>query len=391
MSKKKLIFVNEALWIGGIETALVNLLNHLDYDKYDVTCLIIKDYTDMASRITAKCRLLVADRAHTVSFDEPYRHNRLFALMEEPKNRGIFRRLIWKGLCLTLRAPEMRLYTEYIRKQLKDEHFDTAVIYSDRTAEITVRGVNADKFLMFYHHGGMKKEYHDTIGYRKSEAVIAVSEGIAQQLSEYRAPYREKIVVINNITDYEEIRRKASESVDDLYPGQHFNIVSCGRLHPVKGYDLAIEACKKLVDAGYTDIRWHFIGDGPEKENLNNLTKNLDIEKYIHFYGMKNNPYPYIQAADLFVQSSHFEGYGLSLIESQVLQVPPISTEKSSNKLIDNYRTGILCDTSAESIFQTIAGLLADQNQLLEIKGNLAKINILQKNQQILDQLYKYF
>ena len=39
--KKKLIFITEALWIGGIETALVNLLNRLDYDRYDVTCLII--------------------------------------------------------------------------------------------------------------------------------------------------------------------------------------------------------------------------------------------------------------------------------------------------------------------------------------------------------------
>ena len=69
--KKKIIFISQALWLGGIETALVNLLNHLDYEKYDITCLITEDYQDMAERITPRCRLLVADRQHTVSFAEP--------------------------------------------------------------------------------------------------------------------------------------------------------------------------------------------------------------------------------------------------------------------------------------------------------------------------------
>ena len=49
--KKKLIFVAQALWIGGIESALVNLLNRLDYEQYDVTCLILRDYQDMADRM----------------------------------------------------------------------------------------------------------------------------------------------------------------------------------------------------------------------------------------------------------------------------------------------------------------------------------------------------
>jgi hypothetical protein len=59
---KKILFISEALWIGGIETALVNLLNRMDYEKYDVSCLVIKGSLEMANRITPKCRLIVADR-----------------------------------------------------------------------------------------------------------------------------------------------------------------------------------------------------------------------------------------------------------------------------------------------------------------------------------------
>ena len=55
-NKKKIIFISQALWIGGIETALVNLINKLDYDKYDVTCLITQNYLDMAERLTKNCR-----------------------------------------------------------------------------------------------------------------------------------------------------------------------------------------------------------------------------------------------------------------------------------------------------------------------------------------------
>ena len=72
--KKNIIFVSTALWIGGIESALVNLLNRIDYNKYNVTCLILYNYTDMAHRIPKECRLLIADRDTTVSFKETYKY-----------------------------------------------------------------------------------------------------------------------------------------------------------------------------------------------------------------------------------------------------------------------------------------------------------------------------
>ena len=57
--KKNIIFISTALWIGGIESALVNLLNHIDYNKYSVTCLILYNYTDMAHRIPKNANSLL--------------------------------------------------------------------------------------------------------------------------------------------------------------------------------------------------------------------------------------------------------------------------------------------------------------------------------------------
>ena len=106
--------------------------------------------------------------------------------MEEPQGATPFRRFIWRALNILFKALENHLYSGYIKEQMKGESFDTAVIYSDRVAEIAVKSIKAKRFLMFYHHGAMRKEYHDRYGYKKSEKVIAVSDNIAKELKAYR-------------------------------------------------------------------------------------------------------------------------------------------------------------------------------------------------------------
>ena len=94
--KKKLIFVTKALWVGGIETALVNLVGSLDPERYDITCLLLRDEKPMAARLPKTCRLLVSDREHTVSFRKPYRYDRLFHLTETPEHpSGLHRAMMW--------------------------------------------------------------------------------------------------------------------------------------------------------------------------------------------------------------------------------------------------------------------------------------------------------
>ncbi|MCD7802989.1 MAG: glycosyltransferase [Clostridiales bacterium] len=389
--KKKLIFVSEALWVGGIETALVNLLNRLDYDKYDVTCLIVRDYQEMASRITPKCRLLVADRQHTVTFKESYKYSRLFNLMEEPQNASSTRRLIWKALCLLLKAPEMRMYSKYIRKQLAGEHFDTCIIYSDRTAELAVRGIDADKYLMFYHHGSMKREYHDSYGYKKSEQIIVVSQGVADNLKKEFPQFRDKITVVHNLTDIEGIREKAKEVPDDLFPETGFNIVSCGRLHHVKGYDLALQACDILLKRGYDQIHWHIVGGGPEEANLRQQIKELHLEEHVHLYGMKSNPFPYIKAADLFAQPSRFEGYSMSIMEGQVLGMPILATRAAAGKQIEDGINGILCDATADSIAEHIQQMIDSPDMGVKIRMYLGRYDFERLNCDILTKLDEIF
>ncbi len=391
-NKKKIIFVSQALWIGGIETALVNLINNLDYNKYDVTCLITQNYLDMAERLTKKCRLIVADRHSLVTFIKPYKLKKLYDILEEPQGATSFRRFIWRILNILFKALENHLYASYIKEQLKGESFDTAVIYSDRTAEIAVKAINAKKFLMFYHHGAMRKEYHDRYGYEKSEKIIAVSDNIAQKLKVYRKKYANKIVTVNNVIDIDSIIEKSKESIEEgLFPKNSFNIVSCGRLSPVKGLPFAIEAVAKLVEEGYTDINWYIVGGGPIEAELKEQIAKHKMEKHIFMLGMKNNPYPYIKKCDLFIQPSLFEGYSLSIMEAKILGTPILATYAAAGNQIENGVDGFLCDTNKESVYENIYDLYKNREELENCRNTLTSCDFESINQSIISQLEDLF
>ncbi len=387
--KKKIIFISEALWIGGIETALVNLLNRMDYEKYDVTCLVIRGSLELAERIDPRCRLIVSDREKAFTFPEAYKYSRLYHLTEESKNPSrLHRAMMWA--VPAIKWVENRLYIRYIREQMKDESFDTCVIYSDRTAETAVRGIRTGKYLMFYHHGAMRREYHDEIGYRKSEKIIAVSNAVEQKLREFRPKHAHKMMTIHNLTDVEGVRAKGEEPVPEEFPADKFNIVSCGRVSYEKGMDLAVEACARLVEMGHDNIHWWIVGGGPAEDEVRAKIADLNIEDYVTMLGMKENPYPYIKRADLYVQPSRIEGYPMTILEALLLGQPVVSTGNTgAREILESEKIGLLCDISSDAIVETLITLLNQQGGVDTMRGYVARLDRHERNRQIVVMLEK--
>ena len=385
--KKRMIFVLESLWIGGIETALVNLLNRMDYEKYDVTCLVIRGNLNMADRITKKCRLVVADREKMVTFGQPYKYNRLYHLTEESKNPSKLHQLMMWAVP-AIKWIENRLYIRYIRQQMKGEAFDTCVIYSDRAAEIAVRAVRAERYLMFYHHGAMRKEYHDEIGYKAADKIIAVSNTVEQKLRQYRPKYADKMTAIHNLADVEGIRSKGAERIPEELAADKFNIVSCGRISHEKGMDLAVEACAKLVETGCRDIHWWIVGGGPDEGSVRDRIRALKLEDYIKITGMKSNPYPFLRMADLYVQPSRVDAYPMTVLEALILGVPVVATDTDgAREMIQQGINGLLCPIDAKQIADIIAAVIADQQKLQTIKHHVSIIDFEEQNRNYLAQL----
>ena len=388
--KKKLIFVTEALWIGGIETALVNLLNALDYEKYEVTCLVLRASLEMADRITSKCRLLIADRERTVTFPKPYRFSRLFHLTEESEAPSLAHRMLMWTVPL-VKWVENRLYIRYIRENLRAEHFDTCILYSDKAAETAVRAVKADRCLLFYHHGAMRKVYHDEIGYQKAEKIITVSERTVEMLRQFRPKYAHKVIAVHNLTDIQNVLKKAQEPQSTEFPKEAFNLVTCGRLQEAKGIDWAAEACRLLVSRGHTDIHWWIVGGGPEEEALKKQIADAGIEGHFHLLGMQNNPYPYIASADLYVQPSRFENYSVVILEAMVLRRPILATVTAGTGQIRSGENGLLCEASPEGLADGVEYLCRHREEMEKYTDYLAQHSLEQENNAIMQTLEGLF
>lgn len=385
--KKKIIFVTKALWIGGIETALVNLLKYFDYDQYDVTLLVIKAELDMLDQIQPKCRVLIADREETVTFQERYRYGRLFHLTEKSDAPSRLHKMMMWTVPI-IRWAENRLYIRYIKKQMKNERFDTAVIYSDVAGETAIRAIKADKYLMFYHHGAMRHVYHDKIAYKKCEKIISVSEHQAEALRKFNPRYSGKVTTIPNLTDVAGIQEKSLALTREQFDTTKFNIVSVGRVSHEKGMDLAVKACAELVTEGNDNIRWWIVGDGPAMQEVKKMIKELHMEEYVITVGMQKNPYPYIRQADLYVQPSRFEAFGLTILEAMILGKAVLATDTmGAHEIINDGKNGLICDVTGKGMAGQIKELILDLKKLAKLERAVREIDFIEHNRNNLSRI----
>ena len=145
-------------------------------------------------------------------------------------------------------------------------------------------------------------------------------------------------------------------------------LVTVGRLVPQKGYDIAAKAAWLLKEHGVR-FHWYVVGGG------NSTPIEKDIAQYgirdcFTLLGAKANPYPYMKAADIYVQTSKFEGYCLTLAEARMLNVPCVTTnfDVVYAQMI-NGENGLVVEMNAEAVADGIIRLATDQELYQHIKG----------------------
>lgn len=368
---RKIIFVTKALWIGGIETALINLLKNIDYTQYDVTLLLIHAELDLLDQIPSNCKVLIIDREKNYTFKDKYKYDYLYHMTEEPDNPShLHAKLMWT--VPIIKWVENELYIHYVYKLMHNQHFDTAVIYSDVVAETTIRAIKADKYIMFYHHGAMRHVYHDKIAYKKCDKIIAVSENQANELKKFMPKAVDKIMVIHNLIDIDGIRCKANQPIKENFDRTKFNIVSVGRVAHEKGMDMAVRVCAELVAEGVDNIRWWIVGDGPDMLEVQDVISETHMGNYIFTVGMKTNPYPYIRQADLYVQPSRIESFGLTITEALILDKTVVSTETfGATEILSKKSNCTMCKVGVESLVNAIKKYLSCPELLQQRKDFL--------------------
>ena len=163
--------------------------------------------------------------------------------------------------------------------------------------------------------------------YKRADKVIANSEDTKEDLLKNKVVCSDKIQVIGNpvlVSDFEKLVTKQL-SHQWLGVPQYKTILNVGRLHRQKNQALLVNAFS-LVYANFSNVRLVILGEGEEAESLIALIKQLGLDEVVTIIPFQQNPYPYYKAADVFILTSDWEGFGNVIVEAMASSTPIIST-----------------------------------------------------------------
>jgi len=197
-----------------------------------------------------------------------------------------------------------------------------------------------------------------------SDRIVAVSQQVAEAVVSKQNLPQEKLIVIHN-----GIRINALDEPDTAmynkryqeFTGSRPRIISVGRLVAQKRHDLLLEALKVCAERVPSISCW-IIGDGPERGRLEQLTQELNLTENILFLGERTDARSLLQHADIFVNTSDWEGFPITLLEAMAAGLPIVATNVGGNReIIQTGETGILVEPgNAQAIAIGICQMIAN-------------------------------
>lgn len=352
MQKEKILFVMESLRIGGAEKSLLTLLSKLDYGQYEVELFLFRHDGELMKFLPKQVRLLPEDAKYHI-FDA----NRKAAPWRYLSQGDLLR--AWHSLCYLIGCVWQRVThrTLYIGWNHVRYHFsatnltaDVAVAYLERKCVyFTANFVKAERKIAFIHNDYSVYPYDealDTHFFADYQKIATVSEHCRQVLVSKFPQYSDKFTVVPNMISAQTIQMMAKERQPNLEStgGHSLTIVTVGRLVEQKGYDRAVRICEQLVKK-QINVLWIAVGDGPEHDKLQEEINDLNLQEHFILAGAYDNPYPWMQAADIYVQPSRFEGFGITVAEAKVLNKRIVcSNIPEFHEQLHNYPNALFAD-----------------------------------------------
>ena len=292
---------------GGAEKILINILKYLPRDKYQLSLFLFENHG-----------IYLKDIPEDIAVKYFFNQNNLPAWL-----RKLYDKLIRK---LAFRF--LMHFPSVVYKICGVKHCDIDIAYIQDTTYL-LRANLANEKIAWIHTNILHSPTHQDGLINNlvcADKIVAVSQGATAIINKVYPSFKNKTRTIYNPSPLFEIA-KLAESNLVIFPKP--TILGVGKLKQVKGFDVLIRSFKLLIDRGF-DWNLSILGDGECRDDLDKLIKELSLFDNVRLLGFKENPYPYMKAADLFVLSSYFEGFGQVIVEAQCLGVPIVSTDCES-------------------------------------------------------------
>lgn len=211
------------------------------------------------------------------------------------------------------------------------------------------------------------KEHKDA--YRVYDTIVCVSQSVKKEF-EMKFFESEEILVQYNPVDSRKIIRDSEESIN-LKSFVRPLLGTIGRLEPVKGYMRLLKCAKRLYEEGYIFEIW-IIGDGSQREILEQYIEKNNIMNSVKLLGFQSNPYKYISKCDAFICSSYTEGFSTAATESMVIRIPIFTVECSGMKeLFGDIECGEIVENTDEALYYMLKKIVTREVSLDSYKRNL--------------------
>ena len=395
---RKVLISSFDMEVGGVERSLISMLNNFDYSNNEVDLMLYSHTGDFMSMLNNKVNLLNEVKQYSTfrkSIGETIKQGNLTLGLARilskflAKINGKIKNLSEYGIY------QMQLMWKYSLPFLPklDKKYDVAISYLWPHYFVAEK-VQAKRKIAWVHTDYSTIETDidmDLKIWNKFDYIIAVSEECKNAFLKKYPSLKDKVKVIENITSPGFIKKMAKEDVEEnIKTDTSFKLVSVARLSHAKGIDNAVKALKILYNRGLTNIKWYVVGYGGDDQMIRNLIKENSLEDSFILLGKKINPYPYINAGDIYVQPSRYEGKALTVGEAQILGKPVVITNYTTAKsqVRDNI-DGYICELSIEGITDGIEKLYRNK----ELREKLAEAckNSDYSNSYELYKLYKLF
>jgi glycosyltransferase involved in cell wall biosynthesis len=379
-NKRKLLFVIPSLHAGGGEKALVNLLNELHPDRYDIDLLLF-----------SKTGLFLEQIPATVNIIQPQGAYAIFSLPLGQSVTSLFLKGKWTLAIARIQyAQELRKHPnaaiaeqqawKYWRKCMPtlEPHYDVAIGFLEKSSiYYIVDKVNATKKIGWIHtayaQSGLDATFDNTY-FNQLDALVGVSEQCINDLIEAFPSCEDKITEIPNLISKKMLLSMAEAKVS--LSKSNLDIITVARMSEEKGMELLVATAKILKEKGVAFV-WYLIGDGPMKSWIEKEIQNLDLSENLILLGLQNNPYKFIKWADVYCQPSKFEGKSIAIDEAKLLAKPIIATNFSTvHDQLTHNQNAYIVDMTPEAVAEGIIFLYQNKDLTSQFTNNLKDFSL---------------
>lgn len=345
-NKHKILFLINSLRPGGAEKVLVNLVNGLNQEKYDITVMtlfgggankeflnpgirLIEYYKKAPKGFVYICKLFSPSFLHRHYIKEKYD-------LEVSYLQGVTTRIIG-GAPLGIKT--------------------IAWMHNCDHPEVTFRSMSERTRLL-----------------KKFDSIASVSKIVDSKVKACINESLSNCTVIYNTQDVNNILNDSATPVPSMESCKDVKIVTAGTVYNVKGYSRLLKSLNELHRQGYK-FHMYFVGDGPQRKELEEYVTVNDMSEYVTFFGFDKNPYKYMSKADFFVCSSYTEGFSGTVSEATILGIPTLTTRCAGMDEIlgENNEYGVIVDNTDEALHQGLLDFLSKPELLAEYKERVKK------------------